>query len=158
MNSAEWQYTSLDMPHTGPRWPAGGVGKDAVVRSTGVFCEIKPADSSAFDSRFRLELSLEEFAEFSDGTRLTLDHTRGVGILSHGGIITAGDLPENINAALIPDEDINGVEPPADEKRPWEDYAQVLASVGCHVSADELRGLPSTIEYSKRLEDYLTRR
>lgn len=103
--------------------------------------------------------SVQEFANLSDGRRVTLHSERGFGL---SGIRPAGlddpfdhlsltGLEADVRNTVLPDEDGTG------DAHPYEWLAQLLHAHGVPATADQLRPLPYVVEFSPRLRARWTR-
>jgi hypothetical protein len=106
---------------------------------------------------FNLGVSFDvhEFAELADGRRLTLHEERGftgVTMASKGPApsdqwrsLTLENLERDVRTTVLPDEDDTG------DEHPWDWLAGLLHARGVQATAEELRLLLYSVEFSERL-------
>lgn len=137
------------------------------VVALGGVCDLVPPEESTARP-VGLSFSVSEFAVLADGRRLTLHAHRGwtqvpIRSVPHGEPRPdAWDEPVDLwmftNREAVVQDTLNVVLPDDDDDpddHPYEWLAGLLAEQGVSVSPDELRGLPYTVELSRRLEDRL---
>jgi hypothetical protein len=115
---------------------------------------------------------VSEFADLSDGRRVTLHSERGFSIVAVmrsvlGGselaiasehqevrdkwqFLTLNGLERDVLSTVLPDGD----EP--EDEHPWEWLAQLLVAKGVQVVAADLRHIPYVVEFSARLRQRLS--
>jgi hypothetical protein len=96
---------------------------------------------------FNLGVSFDvhEFAELTDGRRLTLHEERGFTTSGQWRHLTLENLERDVRTTVLPDDD------DTQDEHPWEWLAGLLHARGVHATAEELRLLPYGVEFSERL-------
>jgi hypothetical protein len=96
---------------------------------------------------FNLGVSFDvhEFAELTDGRRLTLHEERGFTTSGQWRHLTLENLERDVRTTVLPDDDDTG------DEHPWEWLAGLLHARGVQATAEELRLLPYSVEFSARL-------
>ena len=118
------------------------------VIAIGSRCTPKGAGSST-GSPDQVGVEVDEFAEFDDGTRVSIRWDRGCAISLNGaGQLSEQELLEHLEGALLPDE---GEVEDLGERRSWHEYALLLAEQGNNATAQELKNLPCLTELSSDL-------
>jgi hypothetical protein len=95
---------------------------------------------------------VHEFAVLANGRRLTLHSERGFGVSGPIDIwthLTAASLEADVRTTVLPDDDDTG------DDHPWEWLAGLLRAHGVEVSPEQLRTVPYTVEFSRRLSQRL---
>ena len=96
---------------------------------------------------------VSEFAELSDGRRLTLHDERGFSSRSSSGgpwaDLTLELLESDVLTTVLPDEDTTI------DDHPWEWLAGLLDRQGVEVPVEALRDVPYVVEFSARVLDRL---
>jgi hypothetical protein len=105
---------------------------------------------------------VHEFAELTDGRRLTLHTDRGftgVTMASSGPApsdqwrnLTLESIERDVRTTVLPEDDDTR------DEHPWEWLATLLHARGVEATAEELRLLPYDVEFSERLRERLLRR
>ena len=105
-----------------------------------------------------LSFDVHELAVLSDGTRVTLHTDLGLNTwlrstdgseLDQWAYRTVETLSDDVLTVVQPDDD----EPT--EAHPWEWLADLARQQGLEVGAEELKGLPYTVELSARVLEHL---
>jgi hypothetical protein len=96
---------------------------------------------------FNLGVSFDvhEFAELTDGRRLTLHEERGFTTSGQWRHLTLENLERDVRTTLLPDDD------DTQDEHPWEWLAELLRVHGIEATAEELRLLPYDVVFSERL-------
>ena len=96
---------------------------------------------------FNLGVSFDvhEFAELTDGRRLTLHEERGFTTSGQWRHLTLENLERDVRTTLLPDDD------DTQDEHPWEWLVALLHARGVEATAEELRLLPYGVEFSERL-------
>ena len=96
---------------------------------------------------FNLGVSFDvhEFAELTDGRRLTLHEERGFTTSGQWRHLTLENLERDVRTTLLPDDD------DTQDEHPWEWLVALLHPRGVEATAEELRLLPYGVEFSERL-------
>jgi hypothetical protein len=95
---------------------------------------------------------VHEFAVFASGRRLTLHSERGFGVsgpIDSWTHLTAASLEAHVRCTVLPDDDDTG------DDHPWEWLAGLLRAHGVEVSPEQLRTVPYTVKFSRRLSQRL---
>jgi hypothetical protein len=111
-----------------------------------------PINQEAIDEaleHFRRQLSfrVREFADLSDGRRVTLHDGRGYstsGTADAWSFQTVESVRADVLTAVLPDEDDG-------EEHPWEWLVGLLHAQGIDTSAEWLKQVPYRVELSERL-------
>jgi hypothetical protein len=109
-------------------------------------------DNLVEESKPGVSFVVHEFADLGDGRRLTLHQERGFGGTSTGPAprdqwrdLTLEDLEQDVRTTVLPDDD------DSQDEHPWEWLAELLHAHGVEVTAEELRRVPYSVEFSERL-------
>jgi hypothetical protein len=96
---------------------------------------------------FNLGVSFDvhEFAELTDGRRLTLHEERGFTTSGQWRHLTLENLERDVRTTVLPDDD------DTQDEHPWEWLVALLQARGVEATAEELRLLPYDVEFSERL-------
>jgi hypothetical protein len=96
---------------------------------------------------FNLGVSFDvhEFAELTDGRRLTLHEERGFTTSGQWRHLTLENLERDVRTTVLPDDD------DTQDEHPWEWLVALLQARGVEATAEELRLLPYGVEFSERL-------
>ena len=86
-----------------------------------------------------------EFADLTDGRRITLHEDRGFTTSAQWRYLTLDDLERDVRTTVLPDDD------DTQDEHPWEWLAELLHDRGIHATAEELRLLPYDVLFSERL-------
>jgi hypothetical protein len=105
---------------------------------------------------------VSEFADLSDGRRVTLHSERGFGGVLHvlgqsepadqWQFLTLEGLERDVLTTVLPDDDEPG------DEHPWEWLAHLLLAQGVEASPEDLRRVPYIVEFSQRLRNRLAAR
>ena len=123
-------------------------GSTGVLVAVGVRCTPRNGGRSA-GSQDQLGVEVDEFAEFDDGTRVSIRWDRGCAISLNGaGQLSEQELLEASRGRFVARrgriEDLG-------ERRSWHEYALLLAEQGINATAQELKNLPYLTELSSDL-------
>lgn len=91
---------------------------------------------------------VHEFAVLADGRRLTLHRERGFGVSGPLDIwthLTAAQVEADVRNTVLPDDD------DTQDEHPWEWLAELIDAHGVQVSPEQLKTVPYTVEFSRRL-------
>jgi hypothetical protein len=107
-----------------------------------------PADETAMEHfRSGLHFRVQEFADLSDGRRITLHDERGYstsGPSDPWRYQTVESVEADVRTTVLPDDDDG-------EEHPWEWLVELLHAQGIDASTDELKRVPYRVELSERL-------
>ena len=135
------------------KWPQESVDSDLFVTAVGAWCTLGETCAPSYAGD-KIAVKIDEFAEFSNDTRVSLRWDRGVGISWDGeDDLSEPELLEHIAMGLLPDE---GETEDAGELRSWHEYAWTLQTLGVQITPDELKTLPKLTEMSESLKAALT--
>jgi hypothetical protein len=98
-----------------------------------------------------LHFRVQEFAELSDGRRITLHDERGYstsGPADPWRYQTADSIEADVRTTVLPDDDDG-------EEHPWEWLVELLHAQGVEASPEQLKQVPYRVELSQRLHDKL---
>ncbi len=98
-----------------------------------------------------LSFRVQEFADLSDGRRITLHDERGYSISGSPrtlAVSDGGDDRANVRTTVLPDDDDG-------EEHPWEWLVELLQAQGVDASVEELKQVTYHVEFSQRLHDKL---
>jgi hypothetical protein len=130
--------------------------KDEVV-GLGAWCDFGPSDRT-LHSPGSVSFAVHEVAELADGTRITLHADRGFAvsgpILPSATDPLAGMSAESIQCHVL--TTVAPEDPQTGDDHPYEALSVLLHQHGVKASADSLRTLPYTVEFSQRLQNLLT--
>lgn len=157
MNKDELRYTTVGKPQTrAARWPAQSVDPRARVVAVGAWCSTR-SPHKPLPEREYLSIQIDEFAELSDGTRVSLRWDRGVTVSwdneSANEPVSEQEVLMHLEGGLLPDE---GEVADEGQARSWHDYARLLTEMGIAATADELKSLPYFTEFSPELQSSLS--
>lgn len=131
-----------------------------VVVALGAWCDLVPPELSTAGPG-GVSFDVHEFAVLDDGRRLALHEERGwtswlqssqparssgrPELLDPWSYFTIEDLEQDVLNVVLPDEE--GTE----EKHPWEWLRGLLQKQGVEASAEHLKTVPYTVEFSDRV-------
>lgn len=157
VSNDELRYTTIDESRPpAPRWPATALEPGVRAIAVGAWCTIH-SSPQPLPGHCNLSVKFDEFAELSDGSRVSMRWDRGVTASWDSGdgdvSLSEAEVLAHIEGGLLPDE---GEYADVRHSRSWHTYARSLAEVGTAVSADELKALPYLIEFSPELHSKLS--
>lgn len=88
---------------------------------------------------------VHEFADLTDGRRITLHEDRGFTTSAQWRYLTLDQLGRDVRTTVLPDDD--GTQ----DERPWKWIAELLHVRGVTATAEELRLVPYDVVFSERL-------
>jgi hypothetical protein len=97
------------------------------------------------ESNLGISFDVHEFAELTDGRRLTLHAERGFTTSGQWRHLTLENLERDARTTVLPDDD------DTEDEHPWEWLATLLHARGVESTAEALRLLPYDVEFSERL-------
>lgn len=156
MSNDELRYTTIDESQPpAPRWPATSFEPGVKAVAIGAWCTIRLSPRPR-PGHCNLSVKIDEFADLSDGSRVSLRWDRGVTASwdsSDGDVsLSEADVLMHVEGGLLPDE---GEYADVRHSRSWHTYARLLAEMGVAMSADELKALPYLTEFSPELQSNL---
>jgi hypothetical protein len=92
-----------------------------------------------------LSFVVHEFADLTEGRRITLHEDRGFTISAQWRYLTLDDLERDVRTTVLPDDD------DTQDEHPWEWLAELLHVRGVDATAEELRLVPYNVVFSERL-------
>jgi hypothetical protein len=125
----------------------------------GAWCDFVP-EEEACASPGSVSFDVHEFAVLADGRRVTL-HAGELGFSVSGprthsshplGDLTAESIESDVRTTVLPDED------DTEDEHPYEWLGALLRRQGTEASAESLRSVPYTVEFSQRLQRLLQTR
>lgn len=157
MNKDELLYTTVGTPQTrAARWPAQSVNLSARVVAVGAWCSNRSAHEPRPERNY-LSIQIDEFAELSDGTRVSIRWDRGVTVSwdseNANEHLSGQEVFIHLEGGLLPDE---GEAADEGQTRSWHEYARLLTEMGVAATADELKSLPYFTEFSPELQASLS--
>jgi hypothetical protein len=97
------------------------------------------------DFKRGVSFDVHEFADLADGRRLTLHEERGFTTSGQWRYLTLENLERDVRTTVLPDDD------DTEDEHPWEWLAGLLHARGVQATAEALRLLPYSVEFSERL-------
>jgi hypothetical protein len=94
-----------------------------------------------------LSFRVQEFAELSDGRRITLHDERGYGTSGPEDpwqFQTSESIEADVRTTVLPDDDDG-------EEHPWEWLVELLQTQGVEATPEQLKQVPYRVEFSQRL-------
>lgn len=157
MNKDEPRYTTVCKPQTrAAQWPVQSVDPSARVVAVGAWCSKRSTGEPRPEHNY-LSIQIDEFAELSDGTRVSLRWDRGVTVSwdneSANEPVSEQEVLMHLEGGLLPDE---GEVADEGQARSWHDYARLLTEMGIEATVDELKSLPYFTEFSPELQSSLS--
>jgi hypothetical protein len=121
------------------------------VVALGAFCDLVPSEDPGASTGAQFQVS--EFAELSDGSRLTLLAYRGFtswigGHSDPWQSLTRESIVAGVLTTVLPDTDDG-------DEHAYEWLAELLGELGVQVTGRQLRGLPYSVELSRTVEKRL---
>lgn len=154
MSPDEFHYTTVgDLEAPRPRWPGPLTAANLQVVAVGAWCCLQPMYSPD-PGRNCLSIRTDEFAELSDGSRVSIRWDRGVtASWNSDDQMSEREALIHLDGGLLPDE---GEVDDDGEARSWHEYARLLQAMGIKTTAGELKSLPYVTEFSPELRANLS--
>jgi hypothetical protein len=125
--------------------PAGSPGWSPVFPSVPSRVQADSVEDLVEDFKRGVSFVVHEFADLADGRRITLHEERGFTTSAQWRYLTLDDLERDVRTTVLPDDDYT------QDEHPWEWLAGLLHALGVQATAEELRLLLYSVEFSERL-------
>ncbi|MEH1165502.1 hypothetical protein V6V47_08955 [Micromonospora sp. CPCC 205539] len=120
-------------------------------------CDLPPTEGVGANPGSRLDFTVNEFAELSEGQPVLLRELGWTSVPSTGGAatlalyLTEDRVLDNVRNVVLPDDGET-----SNDEHPWHDMAATLTEQGFSTTAGELRDLPYKIMLTPRLRARLS--
>jgi hypothetical protein len=122
--------------------PAGSTGWSPAFPSR---VQADSVENLVEDFKRGVSFVVHEFADLTDGRRITLHEDRGFTTSAQWRYLTLDDLERDVRTTVLPDDD------DTQDEHPWEWLAELLHVRGVDATAEELRLVPYDVVFSERL-------